>query len=283
MKRKVVLIVLVIMIASVLGVVLAGCGGDKKLPGVPWANEEILVYEMLSDKDEFLGTLEVKTTKLEAGEHELSKFPGEKVKVSSSTTKGARVVQTAKDTVGNIIMYSESILNGFVPAASYKEVKYGNKNYTLKARYDGKKYVYSYNGEKEKTVRIKSGFMDNELMYFVTRCYELEGGYSTTYTLIDPQTGAKEKIVAATSTEGRSGTFNYIDSTGASTPRTGDSIIAVTYSRDSTPKGKSIAVFYTKEIELSGDLTTVSNRSKRIPTLILENDIKYVLKSATIK
>lgn len=283
MKRKVLIVLLVITMVAVIGILLVGCGGDKKLPGVPWANEETLIYSIETIDGTAIGKLEIKTTKLEPGEHELFKIPGEKVKVASSTTKGARVIQTAKDNDGNVIMYSEAILNGFIPAASYKEVHYKDNNYTLKAKYDGKIYIYSYNGEKDKTVRIKSGFMDNELMYFVTRCYELEGGYSTTYTLINPQTGAKEKIVAATSTEGNSGTYNYIDSSGVSTPRTGDKIVAVTYSRDSIPKGKSIAVFYTKEIELSGDLGTVSNRSKRIPTLILENDVKYVLESIKVK
>ena len=83
--------------------------------------------------------------------------------------------------------------------ASAKKVSYKGTEYTTKARYDGKRYIYSVNGGEEKKIRIKTGFVDNELLYTTLRAYTLENNYSSTYTVIDNVAGEQVKMNISTS------------------------------------------------------------------------------------
>lgn len=281
--KKISVVVILLILVSVLAVMLSGCGGDKKLPGTAWADEEIATYGMYQNKVK-TGTYVVKITKLNAGEHALPKFPEEKVKVTSNTTKGALVVQTVTDADNKVIMHSETIMNGFTPIKSYKEINNGDVKYNVKGKYDGKKFVYSYNGGKEKRVNIKTGFMDNEVLFIITRCYEIESGYTATHTLINPESGNKEKIKVSKTAEGTSEQFTVSVDGGEPKAYSKIGLIAMSYTRESSPRGMSIAVFYTnKDFEIIGGGSTAFNKSKRIPTIIIENDIQYILENVSVK
>lgn len=290
-KRFVAIISFLIVVVVVCGLTLTGCNQQQNLPGIAWAEEETLLYDMYTNQVKS-GTLEIKTTRLSAGEQVLPKFPTEKHTITSSSSGGSLVVKTVKDLALNVLVYSEALLNGFVPIASYKEVNTSEAQYTVKARYDGTRYYYSYNGLEEEKVRIKAGFMDNELMFNLIRCYEIENNYTTSYTLIDPSNGNKEKLSVAATAEGTFGGFEYVNGAGDSAiAATGTKVIAMSFTRTEIPTGKSIAVFYTVEnadgtdgFYLSGDPAKgVTNRSSHIPVRIVENDVEYLLIKVTAK
>lgn len=290
-KRFVAIVSLLIVVVVVLGLTLTGCNQQQNLPGIAWAEEETLLYDMYTNQVKS-GTLEIKTIRLLVGEQALPKFPTEKHNITSSSSGGTLVVKTVKDLALNVLVYSEALLNGFVPIASYKEVNTSDAQYTVKARYDGTRYFYSYNGAEEEKVRIKTGFMDNELMYNLIRCYEIENNYTTSYTLINPSTGSKEKLSVAVTSEGTFGGFEYVNGSGESAiAASGTKVIAISFTRTEIPTGKSIAVFYTVEnaegtdgFYLSGDPAKgVTNRSSHIPVRIVENDVEYLLTKVTAK
>lgn len=284
-KRIVALISLLIVVILASGVFLTGCSQDQKLPGIAWAEEETLTYSIWTD-DVLTGSLVIVTRRLPVGQQALPKFPDEKYDVNSSSSGGTLITKTAKDLSENIIMYSEALMNGFKPVASYKEVSTSDAQYTLKSRYDGTRYFYSYNGGEEEKVRIKTGFMDNEIMYSIVRCYELESNYTSTFTLIDPTNGNKESLSVAVTAEGTQGGFEYVNGSGESAiAATSTRTLAVSFTRTKAPVGKSLVVYYTLEDKtgatgfyLTGDPAKgVTNRSSHIPVMIQENNVKYIL------
>lgn len=290
-KRFVALISLLIVVIVSSGLFLTGCNQDQKLPGIAWAQEETLTYNMYTD-DITSGTMVIVTQKLPVGLHALSKFPDEKHNITSTSSGGTLITKTVRDLSENIIMYSESLINGFKPLASYKEVNTTESQYTLKQRYDGKKYYYAYNGGEEKKLNVKAGFMDNEVMYHIVRCYEIENNYTTSFTLINPTNGDKEVLSVAVTAEGTQGGFEYVNGAEESAiAAAGTRTLAVSFTRSKTPRGKSMVVYYTIESKagvdgfyLSGDPALgATNRSSHIPVMILENNVKFVLSKVIAK
>jgi hypothetical protein len=285
-KRYVALISLLIVVVLASGLFLTGCTQDQKLPGIAWAEEETLTYGIWTD-NVLTGSLVIVTKRLPVGQQALPKFPDEKYDVNSTSSGGTLITKTAKDLSDNITMYSEALMNGFKPVASYKEVNTTDSQYTLKARYDGTRYFYSYNGGEEKKVRIKTGFMDNEIMYSIVRCYELESNYTTTFNLVDPTTGNKEALSVAVTAEGTQGGFEYVNGSGESAMAAASTrTLAVSFTRTKAPVGKSLVVYYTVEDKtgdtgfyLTGDPAKGggTNRSSHVPVMIQENNVKYVL------
>ncbi|MBO5776078.1 MAG: hypothetical protein J6R35_01755, partial [Clostridia bacterium] len=195
--RKLLVVMLVIVLAITSAIALVACGGDVDLPGRKWTNKEVLSYEIYEGETK-IGALVITTERIGSGEQTLN-ATGDKHVVSASSVKGTRVTMAASDLNGNIMMASESILDGFTTLASYKQVKYNGADYVVKARYDGKRYRYSINGGEEEKIKVKTGFVDNELLYTVLRCYSIEDSYTGTYTVIDAVAGTKQNLSISTS------------------------------------------------------------------------------------
>ncbi len=288
--RKFLILMLVVVLAISAGVSLVACSGDVDLPGLKWTNEEVLTYEMY-DGDVLVGALVVKTERVESGNQTLN-MTGESHNVSASTVKGARVTMAASDLNGNVIMASESLLNGFTTLASAKKVNYNGVEYTTKARYDGKRYFYSVNGGEEKKMKIKQGFVDNELLYTVLRAYTLENNYTGTYTVVDNVAGEKVEMNISTSNpevryNGASNTGITILSDGIESPLANNvKCVELNIQRASAPVGTPVKVTYSVEGE--GGLSVLGkgsagHRSTHIPVKIVENNITYKLASIECK
>lgn len=287
--RKFLILMLVVVLALGAGVSLVACSGDVDLPGLKWTNEEVLTYEMY-DGDVLVGALAVKTERVDSGNQTLN-MTGETHNVSASTVKGARVTMVASDLDGNVIMASESLLNGFTTLASAKKVSYNGVEYTTKARYDGKRYYYSVNGGEEKKMKIKQSFVDNELLYTVLRAYTLENSYSGTYIVVDNVAGEKVEMNISTSNadvryNGANNAGIKVLSDGIESLASNVKCVELNIQRASAPVGTPIKVTYS--VEGDGGLSVLGkgsagHRSTHVPVKIVENNITYKLASIDCK
>ena len=273
--RKVLVVLVVAVLAVSAALFAVSCGGNVDVPGTVWANKEICEYGIYDSDNLPVGALIIVTERLATGEQTLN-ATGAKVNITSSSARGTRVTMKASDRDGNVWLESESILNGFTPAASYRKVSKDGENYTVTATYDGKNYRY-----EEKKIRVKSGFIDNELLYTVVRCYTIESAYSSEFTVVDPVAGTKEKITAATFGEGAYQDPVSVKSSGEE-PVTKNSLsfTRLSFTRAASPVGASMYADYTKidGLKVIGEGST-GLYSVRIPVQIIENDLVYKLVS----
>lgn len=277
-KVLVVLVVAVLVVSAAL--FTASCGGNVDVPGTVWANKEVCEYGIYNSDNLPVGALIIVTERLSAGEQTLN-ATGAKVNITSSSARGTRVTMKASDLDGNVWLESESILNGFTPAASYRKVSKDGENYTVTATYDGKNYRYRLNDGEENKIRVKSGFIDNELLYTVVRCYTIESAYSSEFTVVDPVAGTKEKITAATFGEGDYKDPVEVLSSGVEAETKHSlSFTRLSFTRSDSPVGASMYADYTKidGLKVLGEGST-GLYSVRIPVQIVENDLVYKLVS----
>ncbi len=294
--RKFLIVMLVVVFTVCVGISMVSCNNDVDHAGSKWTNEEVLSYEMY-DGNTLVGALVIKTERVASGAQTLN-MTGETHEVSAST-RGVRVTMAATDLEGNVIMASESLLNGFTTLASAKKVSYKGTEYTTKARYDGKRYIYSVNGGEEKKIRIKTGFVDNELLYTTLRAYTLENNYSSTYTVIDNVAGEQVKMNISTSNpEVRyNGTAHEVAgekvqgisifSDGVEQDmKTNVKCVELKVQRAEAPVGTPIYITYSVEGE--GGLSVLGAGSTglystHIPVKIVENNLTYKLASIACK
>lgn len=277
-KLAIVLVVAVLVVSAAL--FTASCGGNVDVPGTVWANKEVCEYGIYNSDNLPVGALIIVTERLAAGEQTLN-ATGAKVNITSSSARGTRVTMKASDRDGNVWLESESILNGFTPVASYRKVSKDGENYTVTATYDGKNYRYRINDGEEKKLRVKSGFIDNELLYTVVRCYTIESSYSSEFTVVDPVAGTKEKITVATFGEGDYRDPVEVVSSGAEAETKHSlSFTRLSFTRSASPVGASMYADYTKidGLKVLGEGST-GLYSVRIPVQIVENDLVYKLVS----
>lgn len=278
--RKVLIVLVVAVLVVSAALFTASCGGNVDVPGTVWANKEVCEYGIYNSDNLPVGALIIVTERLSAGEQTLN-ATGAKVNITSSSARGTRVTMKASDLDGNVWLESESILNGFTPAASYRKVSKDGENYTVTATYDGKNYRYRINDGEENKIRVKSGFIDNELLYTVVRCYTIESAYSSEFTVVDPVAGTKEKITAATFGEGDYKDPVEVLSSGVEAETKHSlSFTRLSFTRSDSPVGASMYADYTKidGLKVLGEGST-GLYSVRIPVQIVENDLVYKLVS----
>ncbi len=295
--RKFLIVALVLVLALGASLGLIACSGDVDLPGLKWTNEEILTYEIY-DGATLTGALVITTSRIGAGEQTLEST-GTKHNVTATTVKGTRVKMGVSDLNGNILMTSESILNGFTTLASAKKVVKDGVETTTYARYDGKRYYYSVNGGEEQKIKIKTGFVDNELLYTVLRAYSIEDSYTGSYTVIDSVQGEKVKMSIATSktdvyykgtlhdVAGASVQGVEITSDGVTQPmKTDIKCVELQIQRATAPVGAPIYVTYSIEgesgLSVIGEGKT-NHYSTHVPVMIVENNLTYKLSSISCK
>lgn len=281
MKKTALFLTILLLISAVF--LFTGCSGETIVPGAAWAKTETLTYDII-DKGQKIGTLVIESEKLDAGEHYLTKVRPEAFKITSAVTRGLRYKQTARDLNGNIIMESESLMNGFSSIASYKRMDFNGKKYEAKAYIDGKYYKYSIDNGEWKKIKAKAGFVDNELLYASMRCYsEIDKGYSKTVKVIDPLSSSAEEITitAADASVREEFTVRYPDPSGGEKTEKVQ-CISVTYRKNATPIGTPIKVLYTnQDFKIYGRAELVGNYSYHIPVKITENNLTYELISVT--
>lgn len=293
MMRKLTVVILVLALACGVVLATAGCSSDVDLPGRSWAQKETLYYEVYKD-NVLYGAMLITTERLEKGDHVLN-ATGETHTVSSHAAGGTRVTIAVSDLSENVVMYSESLLDGFTSLASYKKVAMGDTQYTVKARYDGKHYRYSLNGGSEKKIKEKSSFVDNELIYTVVRCYSVDSGsYSASYKVSDAVNGSIESIsistaktdvyyhgtihqndegntITAVKTIDGDGNVAYVDSVKG---------VQVKFQRNEAPVGNPAYVTYAVSgnggLDVNGE-GSQNTKSTHIPLEIIENNMTYRL------
>lgn len=287
--KKIILILLIAILAAGGALTLSACSGTTDTPGSQWVDEERLTYKIIdNENDAQIGKLTVTTKSITESTAALPRS-GVSANLSYVATSRALITMVAVDNADNEIMYSESIMDGFSPLASYKSVNYNGTQYTVSASYDGKHYTYSLNGGEEQKLKIKSGFCDNELLYTIIRCYSLDSSYSGSFTVADPLQGTKATL-NVTYDEDIVFKPNYI-----CTAQTGDGVQSVISGINATtfaiygsetPVGQYAYVTYANKGTDSGYLSLagkgISGKSSyQIPLIIIENNLTYQLTDAT--
>jgi hypothetical protein len=272
------LLILAVLIAGALS--LSACSSEKPIPGLAWAASETLVYDITED-NAAIGTLTVVAQRLEPGDYQIGRFGDKTFTISRNSASGTRIIRTATDKDGNEIMYSESLLNGFTSLASYKKVNYAGKAYECRIYHEGKFFYYSIDGGSNyKKIKAKSGYLDNEHLYYIVRCYDLSSAYSSSYNILSPGTGTLEKISIAKLNTAAFQTIPYTDEDGNEQTAYKECVI-VSFSKTDSPKGTSVTVQYSPaDFELKGDIARPFNMSIFIPVVIKENNLTYTLISA---
>lgn len=275
MKKLIIATLILSLMLAGSAMLLSGCSKEVPIPGVAWAATETLTYS-IKDADTQVGTLTVVSQRLSAGEYKIDRLDGKTFKLSS----GARITKVAKDADGNEIMYSESLLNGFTSLASYKYVDYNGTKYEHKVYHEGKYFYYSKDGDSYKKLKAKSAYADNELLYNIIRCYELDKGYNSTLSVLSPASGSLEKI-AITVVADKQETFeiNYINNNGEAKKKSAGCVTAI-LSKTDAPSGMTITVLYATDFQLSGAVSVPNNTSIFIPVKIIENNLTYTLTQA---
>jgi len=278
--KKALLIILILAVLIAGAVSLSACSSASPIPGIAWASSETLVYD-IKDNDVSVGTLTVTAVKLEPGNYKIERFGDRTFTVAKNSANGTRVTKVALDNDGNEMMYSESILSGFSSLASYKKVNYAGNAYEYRVFHEGKYFYYNTDGGTGfNKIKAKSGYSDNELLYYTVRCYDLGDSYSSTYSVLSPGSDSLEKIAVATQITTVPYAINYTDADGVPQAVSKD-CISVKFSKSESPTGTSIYVLYSPaDFLLKGNVNTLFNESVFIPVQIEENNMVYTLTSA---
>lgn len=280
--KKTPLLILLILVLAVPMLMLSGCGGTVVIPAPAWARTETFVYN-IKENGAKIGTLTVETQELSKGTYTIEKLEGRSFKIDAGTD-GLRYKQTARDLNGNVIMESESIMNGFTSIGGYTKVNYKDTAYEVKSYKDGKYFKYWLNGVEQKKIKVSKGYLDNGLMYAYIRAYsEIDAGYTQNVVIIDPIAGSAENFVITAEASLRTNfTFDRIKPDDSVKTETVPAV-HVSFSKSEKPVGTPIYAYYThKDFRLYGDTSVTSNYSYHIPVKMVENNLTYELVSAKV-
>lgn len=283
MKKKITVLVLILIVA-VMVVSLASCGKNPFLESKRWSSHETLTYNVLSKTENGtteVGTMTVVYEELKDGQYKLRGSDR-----AFATSGATRITKTVVDKDGKEIVYSESIMQNFVPVASYKKIDYNNIKQDTRARYYKGVFYYSNNGGPEKKSKIKKGFVDNELIYDYVRCQEIDRTFASNVSIVDARSGVKEAIAIAVSGKGvYNNEFTYNDLNNETKTRSKVETILVKIGKTVEPKGNPIYVSYAARSGKDGFIMdTESGRKSYYPAVqIVENEMVYNLVSIVQK
>lgn len=275
--KKCLLLLLTIGLAALS---LFGCT-TPDVPGSAWAQKEILVYDVLKKTDGENGipfATAVSTLERVTGQVAMKNVAGKEYTIPSNGTHFSMVTT---DTDGNVIMESEFIMGDFNPVASYKTVKYGDKDYSYSGEYVSGKFVYNFTDNKNPSnsvtgasIKTSGTYMDNEFIYMYIRCYALEN-INKAITLLTPPDGGSTDVVVKAVAEGSTDLL-----LPGKTEKEKVDISGVSINRATTPSGSGIYVTYTKynDDTDAGNFGLKTSKNYHIPILIVENDITYKIK-----
>lgn len=287
--KKSLIFIAVLAVVAIAATMLTGCTNSVALKGTAWSEAENYVYDVyeVDGGNETVGSLEVAVNKLEKGDEVSIPEIREEAFTVSEYFGNAKITMTAKNTDGVVIMNSVCLINGCTSLASYKKVANGDTNYEVKGYYSDSKYNYSVDGGEWNKIKIKSGFLDNEALYFALRCQDIDSAYSSTYTMVDAREGAKESITVA-SAAALTLDVKYFDRKDALQTSTQE-CVGLSVRKTSAPVGTPIYVWYTpysfSDTSAGFQLSNNQNSSLtsfHIPVRIEEGNLYYQLASVSV-
>lgn len=263
MKKIIALIVLTFVVfASV------ACSSSTP-PGSCWADMEILEY-VVSDNDKNIGTLTSTIIRNLSAEDKM--LNGKTY--SRATTKIIIDYENDSDS-----LKVESLLDDFLPLATYKKKVTLDQSYELNSYYEGKYYHYSLLKDGEEYIgrlKIKAPYIDNDLLYTYIRTYSLANQNQTLNVPFALSNTVERLNVRTVGTKLLDVPF----------PEENKKVDChqVSINRTSSPIGKPIFIYFTpdkSEYTIAGSLNSIYNSSK-LPVRIEENNIVYKLTKITI-
>lgn len=264
MKKVITLFVLILIVFT-----FAACNSPIP-PGSSWADTEILEYSVTKNgEDAGILTSEIKRN-----------LSAEDKVINGNDYNRATSKLTINYTFDDETLIVESLLNDFSPLATYKKIETADKFFEISSYYMDKYYYYTLKEDGEEAsgrIKVKGEYIDNDLLYTYIRCQSLSAGLNKALNIPAPRLNELQAFsVRAIGTEKISVPY----------PEKEKLIecykIAIT--RNATPVGKSIFVYFTPEGEeyiVPGGLDSINDSSK-IPVRIEENDMVYELTKITV-
>lgn len=261
------LILVCILLAAI--VTVTGCTGNTATPAAAWAGIEVLNYNVQDADGQNLGTMTTtirrKATEGFSNVLEDRTYNNADCRMEMETDTASYNIKTTVLSKG---MYTLAIKKVFTDKLD------ASKGYVWSGYHEGKRLVYSINGGQTKKLNVgSSGYTDNEFLYMYLRCYTIENVPSA-LNVADPIGGTVTKLSTSYQTQAKA--FDAI-------PYPGETRAAicnkVTISLAETPKGKGITVYYTPD-EAAYNVDSFkesATTTRKIPVMIVENDITYVL------
>ncbi|MDR0855723.1 MAG: hypothetical protein LBN25_05085 [Christensenellaceae bacterium] len=252
-------------------VVLAACS-TPEVQGSAYASRETLKYDVLDENGDVIGELTTVLTRYTSGSEMKTAHIDDDY--TAGSVEGFTFVQTATLNDGRT-MTSEAVVDGFTTLAGYKKIDGTEISY----KYNKKNYEYTLNGDSQKKIKAANA-VDNALLYVYPRTDE---NLSATFSVVDPVAREIYALSVAKSTKTKTVSAEVFDlSLGETVKKTisGDEYV---FARTEAPIGTPIYVYYSEEsYKLYPAVNGLGayNYSFRIPLIIIENDLTYILTSA---
>lgn len=253
MKKLLLMLVLCAMVCC-----LFACN-DTEADRTCWTEMETITYKV-SDADKEIGSL---VTVLERNPADKSidgtQYPGCTSKYTYTYNAGGTKIEVV------------ALLNDFVPLASKKVYASADRNYNLKCVYEGKycNYTLDENGsQKTDRIKVKSPFMDNELMYVYIRC---KNPSSVNMTI---------NVPSALADGSQALTVSNIGTDSIPLPAGVYNVNVVTVQKADAPVGQSIGLYYAADgHKETPEYVSSGMESTRYLVKIVENNLTYEMVS----
>lgn len=276
MKKK--LILLLIIVIS-LSTVLVACSNNKNAPAAAWAGDEVLEYDITTLNGEKIGTM--------VSELRRKQSPSFSNKIDEKTYDADNSFELHIDT-DKIEITTKVLAKGYQSIAQkkvYVDKENSENNYTLISYHSGNYYYYSINGKDQERIKITASYTESEFLYNYIRCYGIDS-LPTSIKMFNSISNKVSEVGAVNTGETKVFDILYPDGKDENdkTKFTSKSIkcnkLEITL-KDS-PIGKPIELYYTPDQEEYNLSSFSMDTSKKFPVCIIENDVKYTLKSIQI-
>lgn len=261
MKKLLLVCLLLIALVS-----MASCTNNVATPTAAWAGIEVLSYDVNDANGQNLGTMS--TTIRRKTEGFSSSLEGKDYPAADCRME--MLLDTTSYNITTTVLSKG--LNTLAIKKIFVDKQNAENNYTAIGYREGKKLIYTLNGVEKKLTVGSSGYTDNEFLYMYLRCYAIQNVPSS-ISVADLAGGTVTKVSASATLSAKAiETIPYPDGAKSAICH------KINISLSDSPIGKGIEVYYTPdEATYNVNGFTYNATTKKIPVLIVENDVSYVL------
>lgn len=261
---------LLVCVLLIVSVTLASCTGSVATPTPAWAGIEVLNYGVEDINGKNLGTMTT-TVRRKLSEGFSNVLEGKEYNTADS--------RMDMKVTTDLYEIDTTILAKGINTLAIKKVFVDKQNaensYTLIGYHEGKRFNYSVDGDAIKKLKVgAAGYAESEYLYMYLRCYGIDN-VPATINIADIKNNTVTKV--ATTSKKQAKNFEAVPY-----PDGAKSVLCnmVTINLSDSPIGKGITVYYTPD-EPAFNIDSFAKESptttKKIPVLIIENDISYRL------
>jgi hypothetical protein len=263
--KKLLLVCLLLIVSATL----ASCTGSVATPTAAWAGIEVLNYAVEDINGKTLGEMTT-TVRRKSTEGFSNILEGKEY--STSDCRMEMKLTTDKYEIDTTILAKG--MNSLAIKKVFVDKQDNQNSYTLTGHHEGKRFVYSIDGSASKKLNVgAAGYSESEYLYMYLRCYGIDN-VPASISIADTTNGTVTKVATSSKKQALS-----IDAVPY--PDGAKSVLCnmVNISLSDSPIGKGITVYYTPDESAYNidSFAQSATTTKKIPVLIVENDISYRL------